>query len=273
MTDRYAVIGNPVNHSKSPLIHGCFARATAQDMSYGLLEATSETFANTMRAFRDGGARGLNVTLPFKLLAFALADAHSTRARDAGAANALKFDAGRIYAENFDGVGLVTDLQQNLECAIAGRRVLVLGAGGATRGIVPALLDAAPAELVIANRDVSKAQHIAVEHGRRGSIRAASYQQIQPLGFDLLINASSASLADISPPVTAAAFAPGCLAYDLAYGKGLTPFLQRAQSAGASRLADGLGMLVEQAASTFEWWRGVRPDTGPVIAQLTKDGR
>ena len=269
MTDRYAVFGNPARHSKSPLIHGAYALATAQDMTYEVIEPPVDGFAAAVFAFRASGGRGGNVTMPFKLEAFALATDRSERARLAGAANALKFDGDRIYAENFDGVGLVNDIQRNLGFAIEGRRVLLLGAGGAARGVLLPFLEQKPALLVVANRTVAKAKALGETFARFGNLVASGYPDLGREAFDLVVNATSASMGAELPAVTRAAFAPGCLAYDLVYGKGMTAFLALARQAGARRLADGVGMLVEQAAEGFEWWRGVRPETRPLIEKLT----
>lgn len=272
MTDRYAVIGNPISHSKSPLIHGLFAEATQQDMGYTKIEGPLGGFAGAVDAFRQAGGRGLNVTAPFKLDAFAYATEASDRATLAGAANAMKFDGERVLAENFDGVGLVRDVVHNLATALRGRRVLLLGAGGAARGALLPFLAEAPGQLVITNRSVAKAQDLAaIGLGSAGPTRvtACTYGELEGQQFDVIFNATSASLVGELPPVPASVFAPGALAYELAYGKGLTPFLRLAQNAGAARLADGVGMLAEQAAEAFDWWRGVRPDTRAVIAALT----
>ena len=271
MTDQYAVIGNPIHQSKSPLIHGMFAQATGQAMDYTALEGPLDGFAGAVDAFRAAGGLGLNITAPFKLDAFAYATHRSERAQLAGAVNALKFDGERVLAENFDGVGLVRDLVHNLNSPLKGKRVLLLGAGGASRGALLPFLAEAPAELVIANRSLDKALElvrIATAAGA-GHVRACTYADLAGQAFDLVFNATSASLHAELPPVPASVFAPDSLAYELAYGKGLTPFLRLAQSAGAGRLADGVGMLAEQAAEAFEWWRGMRPDTGAVIEKLT----
>lgn len=271
MTDRYAVVGNPVAHSKSPLIHAEFARQTGQDIDYGRLLAPLDGFRTTVEAFRSAGGRGLNVTVPFKLEAFELAVRHSARALDAAAVNTLKFEAEGIYGDNTDGVGLVRDLERNLEIAIAGKRVLLMGAGGAGQGVMGPLLSARPAALVVGNRTVDKAA-VLVERFRAramgAELRASGYGGLGGGAFDLVINATSASLSDTVPELPESVFARGCAAYDMMYGKGLTPFLELAQRQGASRLADGLGMLVEQAAESFFVWRGVRPQTAPVIAKL-----
>lgn len=268
MTDRYAVIGNPIGHTKSPLIHGSFAKATGQKLEYSAIEGPLDGFAAAVRAFRDLGGRGMNVTAPFKLQAFALADETTARARLAGAVNALKFEAGRILADNFDGIGLTNDIQRNLGLPMTGKRVLLLGAGGAARGALLPFLEQRPASLVIANRTVSKAQALARQLGSQGPVRGGSYIDIGNEQFDVVINATSASLRGELPPVPPTAFMTEGLAYELAYAKGLTPFLRLASNAGVKRLADGVGMLVEQAAEAFAWWRGVRPDTRSLIDQL-----
>jgi shikimate dehydrogenase len=270
MTDRYAVIGNPIAQSKSPFIHGTFAKATNQNLEYGLILGPLDGFDETVRGFQREGGRGMNVTAPFKLQAFAIADEKSERAQLAGAANALKFEAdGRILAENFDGIGLTNDIVRNQGVPMAGKRVLVLGAGGATRGLVLPFLAEKPAELVIANRDAGKAAQLAHELAANGNIRGGGYADIGNRRFDIVCNATSASLRAELPPVSPEVFAIDGLAYELAYGKGLTPFLRLAQNAGVKRLADGVGMLVEQAAEAFVWWRGVRPDTRALIDQMT----
>jgi shikimate dehydrogenase len=215
----------------------------------------------------------MNITAPFKLDAFAYATERSERAQLAGAVNAMKFDGDRVMAENFDGVGLVRDVTHNLGCALKGKRVLVLGAGGATRGALLPFLAEQPAELVVANRTVTKAQELAAigaSHAKSNSkVRACTYAELDGQTFDVVFNATSASLKAELPPVPASVFTGCVLAYELAYGKGLTPFLRLAQNAGVKQLADGVGMLAEQAAEAFEWWRGVRPDTRAVIDTLT----
>ena len=269
MSDQYAVIGNPIGHTKSPLIHRLFAEATGQDLAYAAIEGRPGRFADDVEAFRAAGGRGMNVTAPFKLDAFAFATDRSPRARLAGAANALKFDGERVLAENFDGVGLTRDVVRNLGVGLRGRRVLLLGAGGAARGALLPFLEQGPAELVIANRAPEKAAALADEVRTHGPVRGCGYADLGGQRFDLVFNATSASLRGELPPVPATVFAPGALAYELAYGKGLTPFLRLAQQNGVQRLADGVGMLVEQAAEAFDWWRGVRPETAAVIGQLT----
>ncbi len=269
MSDHYAVIGNPIKHSKSPFIHTQFAQATGQDMVYTAIEGPLGAFAASVDAFRASGGRGMNITAPFKLDAFAYANECSDRARLAGAANAMKFDGARVVAENFDGVGLVRDVVHNLNKPIKGMRVLMLGAGGAARGALLPFLAEAPAELVIANRTLSKALELAQIGSATGPAKACGYDELEGKSFDLVFNATSASLHGEHPPVPASVFLGAGLAYELAYGKGLTPFLRLAQNAGVQHLADGVGMLAEQAAEAFAWWRGVRPHTDMVIKHLT----
>ena len=275
MPDRYAVIGHPIAHSKSPFIHGLFAQATGQDMVYEAIDGGAEPggFERALAAFRAAGGRGMNVTLPFKLAALAVADSASEDARLAGAANTLSFEGGRIEARNTDGIGLVRDIEANLGLPLAGRRVLLLGAGGATRGAVRPIARAGAARIVIANRTADKAETLAVElapHLGGVPLVGCGLAALGTQGaFDVVINATSASLGGQAPTVPPAAFAPGALAYDMVYGKGLTPFLRLARQAGCARLADGVGMLVEQAAEAFAAWRGVRPDTREALARLT----
>jgi shikimate dehydrogenase len=269
MTDRYAVIGNPIGHSKSPLIHRSFAKDTRQDLEYGLIESTPDGFVAAVEAFRAAGGRGMNVTTPFKVQAYDLAAERLPRAKLAGAANALKFDGGRIVADNFDGVGLVNDIQRNLGVALAGKRLLVLGAGGAARGALLPLLAQQPVEIVICNRHVDKARVLAADVAADGRVAACGYADLEGRTFDVVLNATSASLHGEMPPVGRDVFTDGALAYDLVYGRGLTPFLKLARDAGKGQIADGVGMLVEQAAEAFVWWRGVRPDTRAMIATLT----
>jgi shikimate dehydrogenase len=259
MSDRYAVIGNPVAHSKSPQIHAAFARATGQDIEYGRIEAPLERFAQSVERFRAAGGKGLNVTVPFKQEAFRLCGRLSERARIAQAVNTLVLESG--FGDNTDGVGLVRDLSQNLQYPF--RNVLVLGAGGAAQGVVGALLEAGVARLVIANRTVSKARALAE---RFPGAAGCGYDAIPAGGFDLIINATSAGLAGEAPPLPDGMLGGGTLAYDLVYGRE-TPFLAAARRAGA-RTSDGLGMLVEQAAESFFVWRGVRPQTRSVLAVL-----
>ncbi len=271
MTDQYAVIGNPVAHSKSPLIHAEFARQTGQDISYVTVLAPRDGFRAAVLAFRDAGGRGMNVTLPFKHEAWKLATAHQGYALNAGAVNTFEFRGPEIIGHNTDGIGLVRDIKDNLGCSIQGRRVLLMGAGGATYGVMEPLLREQPGEIVVANRTVDKAVSMVASFEKfqtfalRG-VAARPYAGLRGVQFDVLINATSAGLTDEMPPLPDDVFAPGALAYDMVYGR-RTPFLEFARTHGA-RAADGTGMLVEQAAESFFIWRGVRPDTAPVIALL-----
>jgi shikimate dehydrogenase len=266
MPDQYAVIGNPVAHSKSPQIHAEFARQTGQDLTYERLHAPADAFIATVNAFRARGACGLNVTLPFKGEAFHFATLLSVRARAAQAVNTLKFEGSAIFGDNTDGAGLVNDLARNLGCAVTDRRVLLLGAGGAARGVIKPLLEQRPARLVLVNRTLGNAQLLEQCFG--GGLEVATYAALAGRQFDLVINATSASLAGELPPLPPGVFSPGALAYDMVYGSDDTPFLAFARGDGAAALADGLGMLVEQAAEAFFIWRGLRPDTAPVLKLL-----
>ncbi len=267
MTDRYAVIGNPIGHSRSPAIHTAFAAQTGQNLRYEAALAPLDGFAATAEAFRRAGGRGMNVTAPFKLDAFAFATERRPRAQAAGAVNALAFVGEHVLGENFDGVGLVRDVTLNRGVRLAGRRVLVLGAGGAARGVLPALLEQDPALLVVANRSASRAAGLVGEMAGLGRVTALSPAVLaaEP-PFDVVLNATSSSLHGETIKVPPGCFAPDCLAYDLSYGRGLTAFLAAAQEAGARQVADGWGMLVEQAAEAFAWWRGVRPETAELLA-------
>lgn len=268
MTDRYAVIGHPVAHSKSPLIHAAFARATGEDLHYGLIEAPLDGFTAAVDAFRAGGGRGLNVTVPFKEAALVWCreqgGAVGARAARAGAVNTLAFNGERLVCDNTDGAGLERDLEVNLEFSLRGRRVLLMGAGGAARGVVQPLLDAGVAELAIANRTAARAQALAEQFAP--GVRGGGYAAFAGARFDLVINATSAGLQDAMPELPAGCYAPGALAYDMLYGRE-TPFLRDARGQGV-RVSDGLGMLVEQAAEAFRIWRGILPATAPVLAML-----
>jgi shikimate dehydrogenase len=269
MTDRYAVIGNPIAHSKSPLIHAEFARQTGQDISYTAILATREGFVSAVGDFIGQGGKGMNVTVPFKEQAWKyLATDIAPRAASARAVNTLIFKDGKIIGDNTDGAGLLRDIESNLGFPVAGRQVLLMGAGGAACGVLPVLLSRNPAALTIVNRNIDKARELQERFTASGNPSVTDYPGLSDSQFDLVINATSSSMNDVLPPLPKGIFAAGALAYDLMYGKGLTPFLKFAQSQGAAKLADGLGMLVEQAAESFLIWRGVRPDTRPVIAML-----
>ncbi len=266
MTEKYAVIGNPIAHSKSPQIHKIFAGQTGQDMSYEAVLSPLDGFAATVERLRREGYLGCNVTVPFKFEAFRMCERLTGRAREAQAVNTLLFQDGEIWGDNTDGVGLVTDIEQNIGFKLFLKDALLMGAGGAAHGVVWPLFNAGLG-IVIANRTVDKAQEIAAEFEGAGTVFANAYEELAGKSFDLVINATSSSLADELPPLPAGLFKPGALAYDMMYGRD-TPFLKFARTHGATIAADGLGMLVEQAAESFFTWRGVRPDTRPVIAAL-----
>jgi shikimate dehydrogenase len=271
--DRYAVIGHPIKHSKSPIIHAAFARQTRQDLSYQALLAPLDGFPDTVRTFRADGGRGLNITVPFKRQACALATRLTARAEAAGAVNTLTFRDDTIIGDNTDGVGLIRDLITNLACPLAGRRILLLGAGGAARGVLLPLLQTRPTTLTIANRTEARAHELRAAFARHAGqvlFTAGNYQDLHGWEFDIIINATSASLENDIPPIPASAFAPDALAYDMMYSAGDTPFLAMARDLGLTRLADGLGMLVEQAAESFTLWRGVRPRSAPVLSRLRR---
>jgi shikimate dehydrogenase len=265
MADRYAVIGNPIAHSKSPQIHALFAAQCGQDMSYEALLAPLDGFVATVCGFVAAGGRGANVTVPFKEEAFLLSTRLSPRAQAAGAVNTLSFSGADILGDNTDGAGLVRDLKANLGATISGKRVLLLGAGGAARGVILPLLDERPARLLIANRTTDKALALAAAFP---GCEGCGLDDLTGEEFDLVINATSAGLASGVPPRLTFCYAPGALAYDMVYGRD-TAFLRHAVAAGATT-ADGLGMLVEQAAEAFHIWRGRRPDTAPVLAGLRR---
>ncbi len=267
--DRYAVIGNPVAHSKSPLIHAAFARATGQAMTYERLLAQIGGFAEVVAQFAREGGRGLNVTVPFKLDALHIAVHASERAQAAGACNTLKRDGDEWYADNTDGAGIIRDLKFNLGVGIRHRDVLVLGAGGAARGIMLPLLHEEPRTITIANRTMVKADALVERFSEQGPFASVELSELARMSFDVVVNATSAGLTEeVELPWPSGLFRPGAFAYDMVYGDQPTPFLRWAREQGAARWADGLGMLVEQAAESFFLWRGVRPDTRPVFAML-----
>ena len=268
MSDRYCVFGNPVAHSKSPVIHARFAAGTGQAMTYEAILAPVDGFAASVRAFIEAGGRGANVTVPFKEEAFRLCNRLSERAQRAGAVNTLLFNGADIAGDNTDGAGLVRDIAHNLGFKLAGKRILLLGAGGAARGAIKPLLDASPASLFIANRSPEKAEILAASFADIATVNAGNMAKIAGKSFDLVINATSASLSGETLPLPSGIFAPASLAYDMMYGKGETPFLQLARAQGAARCADGLGMLVEQAAEAFILWRGIVPESSSVLAEL-----
>ena len=273
MPDRYAVIGNPVAHSKSPLIHAEFARQTGQDLVYVRLPAPRRGFRIELDRFIRHGGRGLNITVPFKEEAASACLQLSERAKFAQAANTLTLTDGKVIGDNTDGAGMLGDLEKNLHVAIHGKRVLLMGAGGAARGVLMPLIARGARFVVIANRDLRKARDLEQRFGLFGNVRARAYNDLSGSAFDLIINSTSASLQGMVPPLPGSVFAQGCVAYDLVYAAGgTTPFLDRARERGAAVTSDGLGMLVEQAAESFFIWRGVRPDTAPVLAMLRAGG-
>lgn len=267
MTDRYAVFGNPVSHSQSPWIHARFAEQTGQHMEYGRQEVPLDAFADAVRAFFREGGKGLNITVPFKQEAWKLCQERSSRAESAGAVNTLLQRAdGQLFGENTDGIGLVRDLRDNLGLELAGKRLLILGAGGAVRGVLQPLLKAGVASITIANRTVSRAEALANACGT--PVRASGYPELANQQFDLVINGTSTGLHGGMPELPDGLLADGAAAYDMVYGAGPTPFMAWARQQGAALVSDGLGMLVEQAAESFRIWRGVTPETGPVIRAL-----
>jgi shikimate dehydrogenase len=262
-------MGHPIAHSRSPFIHAAFAAQTGERLRYEAICVEPGTFAEAVAAFQDAGGRGLNVTLPFKEEAFAIADIASERARLAGAANTLCLDAaGRRQADNTDGIGLVRDLRDNHGIALQGLRVLLLGAGGAARGVVAPLLAAKPQSLAIANRTHGRAVELARRFQPIGPVSALALSAVEGRAFDLLINATSASLQDQVPDIPVSAVAKGGCCYDLMYAAEPTPFMRWARDSAGDCNVDGAGMLVEQAAEAFFLWRGVRPRTREVIKAL-----
>lgn len=265
--DRYAVFGNPVAHSLSPRIHARFAELMGERIEYSAILAPADGFVQRAREFFASGGRGANVTLPFKVDAYALAATRSERATLAGAANFLHARDDGLFADNTDGAGLVTDLQANLGVTLRGANVLVVGAGGAARGVIAPLLAASPQRLVIANRTEATARSLASRFGALGRVDGVSIEDIPRERFDVVINATSTSTHGEPLRLPAHAIAQGVFAYDMAYGAPAAGFLERARAAGASA-SNGLGMLVEQAAESYALWRGRRPPTAPVLAEL-----
>ena len=268
MPDRYAVMGHPIAHSKSPFIHRQFAAETGEPVAYDALLVEPGGFRVAVERFRAQGGRGLNVTIPFKEEAFALANRRSDRADRAGAVNTLWFDGAAVWGDNTDGVGLVRDLIRNLAVTVEARTVLLLGAGGAARGVIGPLLDERPQRLVIANRTASRAVELARRFAGQGPVSAEALDALPARGFDLVVNATAASLAGDLPPLPRGTLRAGGVAYDTAYASRPTPFVEWGAGEGAAVATDGLGMLVEQAAESFRLWRGREPRTGPVIDAL-----
>lgn len=272
--DRYAVFGHPISHSRSPDIHARFAAQTRQSMEYRAMDVPAEAFEPSLKNFIKEGGRGLNCTVPLKEIAFRISDVLSDRARRGGAVNTLKvLENGELLGENTDGIGLYRDLTQNLGLSLKEKRILILGAGGATRGILEPLLDAKPESLWIANRTVERAERLVSDFKPLGPIRAVGFPDLEGFAFDLILNATSASLTGELPPLPKDLLASEGSCYDLAYGKTPTPFVLWGREQGAFLSADGIGMLVEQAAEAFQIWRGIFPETRPVIEALAGGAR
>jgi shikimate dehydrogenase len=274
LPDRYAVIGHPVSHSRSPFIHARFADQTGQQLSYTTIDAAPDAFVQTVRDFFAQGGGGLNITIPHKETAARLADELTPRARRAGAVNTLARRAGGgLLGDNTDGAGLARDLLNNHRVTIAGRRLLLLGAGGAARGVLAPLLGLRPSQLTLVNRNVVRAQQLAAAFGDLGQVNATGYADLGTEPWDVVINATAASIAGELPPLAPGIVSSRSICYDLAYGRDETPFVRWAHQRGVARAMDGLGMLVEQAAESFFVWRGVRPDTASVLSALSAELR
>lgn len=267
--DQYAVMGNPIAHSKSPQIHAQFARQTSQRLEYSAILVDHGGFDQAVGNFQAAGGKGLNVTVPFKQDAWRLVDERSPRAERAGAVNTIKFmEDDRLFGENTDGIGLVRDLLINHGVVIKGQRLLVLGAGGAVRGVMEPMLAEGPARVVIANRTVDRARVLAKEFGDLGPVEGCGFGDLAGQQFDIVINGTAASLQGELPPLPEAILADGAVCYDMMYAAEPTAFMRWAEGEGARMSLDGLGMLVEQAAESFNLWRGVRPETGAVIQAI-----
>ena len=276
MTDFYAVIGNPIEHSKSPVIHHAFAQLTHQDIQYERVIAPLDGFTETVKGLISQGFKGANVTVPFKLEAFAMANRLTERAQDAGAVNTLIFDSQGIIGDNTDGIGLVRDITKNIGVSFLGKRVLLIGAGGASEGVLHPILATQPELLIITNRTLDKALNMVKRVEARDevlyvSVSAYAFDDLHGQQFDIVINATSAGLSDSQLPLPSSIFAPNALAYDMMYGR-ITPFMAFAKQHGAM-VFDGLGMLIEQAAEAFLVWRGIRPPTAPVIEMFKQQAK
>jgi len=268
MSDQYAVMGNPIGHSKSPLIHRWFAEQTAQALEYHAILVEMDDFANAVDRFRAAGGKGLNVTVPFKQDAHSYADKLSVRATRAGAVNTLHFDRTHCFGDNTDGAGLVRDLIHNHGLSLQGLQILLLGAGGAVRGVLEPLLQQQPKRLLIANRTKAKAVQLEHDFNDLGPVQGCGLDELRQQRFDLIINATAAGLNNSMPPLPNTLLAPAGFAYDMVYADQPTAFVRWALAHGAAQAVDGRGMLVEQAAESFLLWRGVRPDTTPILRQL-----
>lgn len=264
--DRYAVMGNPIAHSKSPMIHALFAGETGQPLVYEAILVELGALPEAVQAFKAEGGKGLNITVPFKRDAWRMVDERSECATLAGAVNTILIrDDGTLFGDNTDGLGMVRDIRDNLGVALAGKRVLVLGAGGAVRGVLGPLLEEKPALVVIANRTPDRAQELADAFEDFGRVEGSSFADLDGSRYDIVINGTSASLKGEVPPLPEGILARDAFCYDMMYGAEPTAFMRWAEDEGCEHIADGLGMLVEQAAESFQLWRGVRPQTAPVI--------
>jgi len=271
-TDLYAVFGHPISHSKSPRIHTLFAQQTGQIIDYTARDVPAEIFESELKNFADCGGKGLSCTVPLKELAWHIADEKSARSNRARAVNTLVIgNDGRLFGDNTDGVGLMRDLTENLGITVTGLDILLLGAGGASRGIIDPLLAENPGRLIIANRTVTKAEKLANEFKDRGTIVASGFEALNGDSFDIILNATAASLSGDLPPLPERILNPEGVCYDLAYGSQPTAFVRWGKKQGARLSVDGIGMLVEQAAESFFIWRGKRPQTRPVIELLNRE--
>ncbi|MEK6551105.1 MAG: shikimate dehydrogenase [Pseudomonadota bacterium] len=271
--DRYAVVGNPVAHSKSPAIHKLFARQFGHHIEYTAIQVDVGGLAQAVDQFRALGGKGLNITVPFKTDAYWLADQRSDRAELAEAVNCLRFEKdGKLFGDNTDGTGLVHDIVHNLGASLRDKQILILGAGGAVRGVLDPILRHHPAKVVIANRTVVKARELAEQFSTHGKVEACGLDELKGKHFDIVINGTAASLKGEVPPLPETIFNRGALAYDMMYGDQAKPFIDWSALHGAARAVDGLGMLVEQAAESYLLWRGVRPQTRPVIEAILAGG-
>lgn len=269
--DRYAVFGHPIGHSRSPIIHRLFAEQTGQaNMRYTAQDVTAAAFDQAVERFFGEGGKGLNCTVPLKELAWAIVDRKSPRAELCRAVNTLAVRDGTLYGDNTDGIGLVRDLTVNQQMTLTGKSILILGAGGASRGILGPLLEQRPKRLMIANRTVARAVDLAESYRDMGAVAACSFADLEGQRFDLILNATAASLQGSLPPLPDGILAAAGCCYDLAYGSQPTAFVRWGLQQHAARSLDGLGMLVEQAAEAFLLWRGVRPETAPVIEYLRR---
>ena len=272
MTDKYAVFGNPIKHSKSPQIHTAFASETDQDLTYRSHKVELDKFADAAQSFFDNGGKGLNITVPFKGDAFEFADELSDRARRAGAVNTLALQGdGSVYGDNSDGTGLIRDISNNLGWDLGGKRVLLIGAGGAVRGVLESIIGQKPGHIVIVNRTVERALQLVSDFSDLADVRACSFEALTDNQFDIVINGSSASLSGELPPLPTGLLSDDACCYDMMYSAEPTPFMRWGAENMAWAVSDGLGMLVEQAAESFSIWRGVKPQTQPVIDRVREE--